>query len=99
MPPDQLFLFTPSNLNGQIFTLKTLQEKKNVLHNTEGSLNRDNKHQHTWLAGMQCGNTDNMEYQQDMFTYALNGDGTAYGKKAPLSNTSVVYDYSITQDT
>ena len=27
---------------------------------------------------MQGGNKDNMEYHQDMFTYASNGDGTAH---------------------
>ena len=34
-----------------------------------------------------------------MFTYASNGDGTAHGKQSPLSNTSIVYDNCITQDT
>ena len=60
------------------------------------SVNKDTMHQQTtWL----CWHTDNMEYQLDMFTYALNGDGTAHGKQSPLSSTSVVYDHYITQGT
>ena len=42
------------------------------------AVNKDNMCQQTWLAGMQGGSTDNMEYQLDMFTYALNCDGSAH---------------------
>ena len=62
-------------------------------------MNSDNKCQQTWLAGMQGGSTDTMEYQQDMFTYALHGDGTAHDNQSPLSNTSISHDHCITQDT
>ena len=55
------------------------------------AVNWDNKCQQAWLSGMQGAITDNMEYQQDLFTYALNCDGSAHGKQSPLPNTSIVY--------
>ena len=48
------------------------------------------------MKGCNTDNMDNMEYQQDMFTYASNGDGTARGNHSPLSNTTALYDHCIT---